>query len=70
MAVIFPKEGDKILSKQEQIKYQTTIRSGPSYPTSSDNFFENRIKSRTGFVTLLKRLLKDCDHFSISVVNI
>jgi hypothetical protein len=49
MAVNFPKGGETILKIVPEIKYHMTIANGPLYPTSSDNFLENKIISRVGF---------------------
>jgi hypothetical protein len=52
MAVSLPNAGETSLIIAPAIKYQTKIIVGPSQPTSSANFLENKIISKTGFVKL------------------
>ncbi len=47
-------------------KYHPNIIAGPSYPTSSESFLENRIISKTGFVKFKYKAASEYDHFSRS----
>ena len=51
MAVSLPNDGEIILIRTPDIKYQPIVITGPSHPTSSANFLENMTISKTGFVT-------------------
>jgi hypothetical protein len=50
MAVNFPKGGEIKRMMTPEMKYQMKRMAGPSYPTSSESFFEKRMISRTGLV--------------------
>ena len=46
--------------------YHAKTRAGPSGPTNSESFLENRMMSRTGFVKVRYREARACDHLSRS----
>ena len=50
MAVSFPNGGEMSLITIPEMKYHPITRAGPSQPTSSANFLENKKISKTGFV--------------------
>jgi hypothetical protein len=52
MAVNLPKGGEIKRIMIPERKYHPKIIAGPSYPTSSESFLENRMISRTGLVKL------------------
>jgi hypothetical protein len=45
-----PKGGEINFIINPEIKYQRQTKPGPAYPTNSDNFLENNIISKVGFV--------------------
>jgi hypothetical protein len=70
IAVNFPNGGEINLINTPESKYQKIINAGPSQPTVSASFLENKIISKTGLEKFEYRLLKDDAHLSISWVKI
>lgn len=58
IAVNLPNGGDINLISIPDMKYHPTIRPGPSHPTNSANFLENKKISRTGLVKLRYKLAR------------
>lgn len=51
-------------------KYHNVTMPGPAQPTNYDNFLENNIMSRVGFVKFEYMVDKEFAHFYISEVNL
>jgi hypothetical protein len=66
MAVSLPKGGEMNRIMIPDTMYHAKTRAGPSGPTNSESFLENRMMSRTGFVKLRYREARACDHLSRS----
>jgi hypothetical protein len=53
-----------------EIKYQPKIIPGPSQPTTSASFLENKIMSKIGLQIFKYKLEREVAHFSASYVSL
>ena len=51
-------------------KYHSVTRPGPAHPTNSDNFLENSMISRVGFVKFEYIVDREFAHFYMSEVSL
>jgi hypothetical protein len=70
IAVNFPKAGEINLIIHPEIKYHPNIIPGPSHPTVSASFLENKIISRIGLQIFKYKLEREVAHFSASYVSL